>query len=136
VKDDAFRLESQALLKTILTRERDFSFGSYHAMPGQPARGASERPNHLAGATRKASRARDVAVSGHFAFRYFSNGIADDFEHGALPGAIGRPIPGQCPAQALFERILRIVVQITASGGGIGLRIADIARAGRAVMHG
>ena len=121
VEDDAFRLEPQSLFQTVFTRERDFSFGSHHAMPRQPARRTSERPNHLASATRKAGRASHVAVGGHFAFWNLPNGIADDFEHGVLPGAIGRPIPGQCAAKALFERVLWIMAEIAASGGGVGL---------------
>jgi hypothetical protein len=68
VEHHALRLESEALFEAVLARQRYFSIGSHNPMPRQPARRASERPDHLASATGKARRARDVAVGGNFAF--------------------------------------------------------------------
>src|SRR5579871_1647871 len=44
-------------------------------------------------------------------------------------------IPGQRPAQPLFERVLGIVSEIAAHGRRVGLRIAHIAFAGRAIFR-
>jgi len=100
-------------------------------MPGQTAC-AAQCPNYLACAARKARRERDISVGGHFAFGNFSNGLADNVEHGVLPV----PKPCQGPPQAFFERILRIVAQIAAGRGGVGLRIANVAFTRRTVARG
>jgi hypothetical protein len=45
-------------------------------------------------------------------------------------------IPGQCPAQPVFERIFRIVTQIATGRGSVGLRIANIASPWRTIACG
>ena len=84
VEDYAFQLQSDALIEAVFARQRNFSFGSYDPMPGQPARCTSQRPHYLTGAARKARRAGDVAISGDFALGNLTNGVADDFQHDAL----------------------------------------------------
>ena len=81
VKDDAFGLQAEALFQAIFAGKRNFAAGADHAMPGQPARSAAQRPDHLSRTSGKTSRARHVAIGGHFAFRNSANGVADDFKH-------------------------------------------------------
>jgi hypothetical protein len=104
VEDNSFRFQSQSLFEPVFTGKGDFSLGPYDTMPGKTACRA-QCPNYLACAAWKARRQRDISVGGDLALGNFSNGLADDFEHGVLPV----PIPCQGPPQALFERILRIV---------------------------
>ena len=80
VKDHAFRFQPQALFQAVFAGKRDLAARPDYPMPGQPASGL-ERPNHLASATRKARRARDIAVGGYFAFRYFPNRVANNVKH-------------------------------------------------------
>jgi len=77
VEDDAFSLKPEPLLQAIFTRTRDPATGADHAMPGQPARCASQCPDHLTGAARKAGRARDFAVGGYLALGNSTNRVAD-----------------------------------------------------------
>jgi hypothetical protein len=131
MEDDAFSLETQSLFQAVFARERDLSLRAYNTMPRQPA-GTSQCPNHLTGAAGKARRARDLAVGRYFTSGDFANSVADDFKHDALLCAI----PGQCPAQPVFERILRIVAQIATRRGSVGLGIANVASPWRTVARG
>ena len=81
VENHAFRFQPETLLKRRFPAEQDLAPGADDAMPGQPS-GILERPNHLPGRTRKPSRARDIAVGGHLAFRYPADRVANDIEHG------------------------------------------------------
>jgi len=87
MEHDAFRFQPNPLFEAVFTRERDFAAGGDHSMPGQPTC-ASERPDNLTSTAGETCRARDVAIGGHLAFRYFPNGVTDDFEHENLLGAI------------------------------------------------
>jgi hypothetical protein len=80
VERNPFRLQPEPLFQAVFTRERDLSARPNYAMPGQRA-GPSQRPNYLSGASRKAGRARHLAVGRYFAFRDFSDRVADDFKH-------------------------------------------------------
>ena len=84
MEDNAFRLQPDSLFEAVFARERDLSFSAHHAVPGQPPRRASERPDYLTSTAWKTRRPRDVAVSRNLAFRYFPNGVANDFKHDAL----------------------------------------------------
>ena len=82
VEHHAFRFQPQALFEAVFARQRDLSPAPTTRCQGSP-RAASQRPDHLPRASRKARRARHIAVGGHFAFRNFANRVADNFEHGA-----------------------------------------------------
>jgi len=93
VERDAFSLQPQTLFQAVFARKRDFAFGSYHAMPRQPSRRASQRPHHLTSATGKARRARHIAVGGNFALGNLANCVANDVQHWLLSAKPG-PKPG------------------------------------------
>jgi len=114
-EDDAFGFKTKALFESVFTRQRDFATGADYAMPGQAARG-TQRPDDLTCATGEAGRAGDFAIGGNFSFGNSADRVADDFEHALLTA-----VPGQGPAQTLFERELRAMAEIADGGGGVGL---------------
>jgi len=80
VKDYAFRFQPKPLFQPLFARKRDLPACAHYPMPRQAACRA-ERPNHLPSTAWEARRARDIAVSGYFAFRYFPNGVANNIKH-------------------------------------------------------
>ena len=81
-KTNTFRSQAKPLLKTVLSRQANASFGPEHPMPRKPVRsGISKRPDHLPCGSSKAGHLRYRTVCHHFSSRNGSNHRLDAGEH-------------------------------------------------------
>lgn len=81
LKFDSLGAQPQTLLYALFARQEDSAIRAEDSMPRQWTLRRSQRPDDLAGRSRKPGGLGDSAIGRHFAFRYTPDRLPDLFKH-------------------------------------------------------